>query len=74
MILMNTGVASYCCSRYFGRGYGSYVYDDVACSSAETSLVSCNSRTLGSTNCAGSNDAGIGCYGKSSPYILSDTY
>ncbi|XP_011408754.1 PREDICTED: scavenger receptor cysteine-rich domain superfamily protein-like, partial [Amphimedon queenslandica] len=48
---------------YFGQGYGPYVYDDVACSSAETSLISCNSRALGSTNCAGSNDAGIGCSG-----------
>ena len=65
IIFIIIGVASYCCSRYFGAGYGPVVYDQVQCSSAESTLLSCNSLALGTyTGCNGNQDAGIGCYGK----------
>lgn len=47
----------------FGQGYGSYVYDNVACSGNENTLVSCNSNALGSHNCGNNEDAGAACFG-----------
>ena len=54
------GATSRCCATY-GQGSGSIWLDDVQCSGIERRLLDCGSSTLGTHNCAHSEDAGVNC-------------
>ena len=48
-------------NSYFGRGTGSILLDQVACTGTETRLVNCPSNPLGVHDCSHSEDAGVTC-------------
>lgn len=54
------GATSRCCAGY-GQGSGPIWLDNVQCSGTERRLLECTSATLGSHNCAHSEDAGVTC-------------
>ena len=46
---------------FFGRGTGSILLDQVACTGTETRLVDCPSNPLGDHDCSHFEDAGVTC-------------
>ena len=58
-----TGGTAYS-NAHFGAGTGPIYLDDVACTSSASQLLECSSRPILTHNCRHSDDAGIGCKGK----------
>ena len=54
------GATAQCCASY-GRGSGSIVLDNLACTGTETSLFNCGHNGINSHNCAHSEDVGVTC-------------
>ena len=46
---------------FFGRGSGSIVLDNVACTGSEPTLLTCRSNPIGINNCDHSEDVGVVC-------------
>ena len=57
-----TGGVAYS-NAFFGAGTGPIYLDDVACTSSDSQLLECSSRSISSHNCLHSADAGVGCEG-----------
>ena len=48
---------------YFGSGSGDILMDNVVCRGTESTLLQCNTNTIGQHNCNHSEDAGVRCEG-----------
>uniref|UniRef100_A0A1X7STL2 SRCR domain-containing protein n=1 Tax=Amphimedon queenslandica TaxID=400682 RepID=A0A1X7STL2_AMPQE len=59
-------VSSYCCAS-LGQGYGSIFLDNLHCSGNEASLFSCPHNGVSNHNCGHNEDAGVQCYGITTP-------
>ena len=53
-------LAANCCAA-FGRGSGSILLDDLACTGSESSLASCTHGGVGTHDCGHHEDAGLIC-------------
>ena len=48
---------------FFGSGSGDIFLDNVVCRGTESSLLQCNTNSIGQHNCDHSEDAGVRCEG-----------
>ena len=80
-VLMPLGHFPLCCftcgtggtpyySAFFGVGTGPIYLDDVACTSSASQLLECSSRPILAHNCDHLTDAGVGCEGKISSFLV----
>ena len=58
-------------SARFGRGNGTILLDDLACSGSESFLTECRHSGIGTHNCGHSDDAGVVCEGESQQLNIS---
>ena len=54
----------------FSSGTGQIWLDDLACTSLDTRLVSCNHRAIGTHSCGHSEDIAVFCDSKLSAFLL----
>jgi len=57
-------------NSFFGPGTGPIYLDDVACTSRANQLLECSSRPILVHNCDHLTDAGVGCEGNISSFLV----